>query len=116
MRFMAIFKASEDSEAGVMPSPEVASQRGKYIEELMKSGAMLGGERLEPSSKGARVNFSRGGKSTVVQGPFAEVNELIAGFALYEVESLEEAVELARNIPNPEDQEGVIEVRQIHER
>ncbi len=117
MRFMVIVKANRDSEAGVMPSEELLTQMGKFNEELVQAGVMLAGEGLQPSSKGARVKFS-GGKRTVIDGPFAETKELIAGFWLWKVKSLEEAIEWVKRVPfdagnSPGDTE--IEIRQVFE-
>ncbi|WP_033439682.1 YciI family protein [Saccharothrix sp. NRRL B-16314] len=112
MRFMVIVKANEDSEAGVQPSEEMLKQMGAFNEELVKAGVMLAGEGLHPSSKGARVHFS-GDKRTVVDGPFTETKELIAGFWLLEVKSLEEAVEWVKRVPNPTGEESQIEIRQV---
>ncbi|HLM71218.1 MAG TPA: YciI family protein [Polyangiaceae bacterium] len=109
MKFMILVKASKDSEAGVMPSTEALTAMGKFNEELVKAGVMLAGEGLHPSSKGARVRFS-GGKTTVIDGPFAETKELIAGFWLWQVRSREEAIEWLKRAPF-EDTE--IEVRQV---
>ena len=114
MRFMVLVKATEDSEAGVMPSTELLEAMGKYNEELAKAGVMLAGEGLHPSSKGARVKFS-GEKRTVVDGPFAETKELIAGFWLWQVKSMEEAIEWVKRCPNPTGEESVIEIRQVFE-
>src|SRR5256884_7134442 len=114
MRFMIIVKASKDSEAGKMPSEELLAAMGKYNEELVKAGIMLAGEGLQPSSKGARVKFS-GDKRTVVDGPFAESKELIAGFWLIQVKSKEEAIEWVKRVPNPTGEEGEIEIRQVFE-
>ena len=116
MRFMIIVKASKDSEAGVMPDEKLLAAMGKFNEDLVKAGVMLAGEGLHPSSKGARVRFS-GAKRTVVDGPFAEAKELIAGYTLIEVKSREEAIEWTRRFPNPvgEDAEAEIEVRQLFE-
>ena len=116
MRFMMIVKASKDSEAGKMPSEELFSAMGKYNEELMKAGVLLDLSGLQPSSKGARIEFS-GGKRTVVDGPFTESKELIAGYWIIQVKSLEEAIEWAKRAPNPQgdSQEGEIEVRQFFE-
>src|SRR6059058_4554735 len=100
MKFMMIVKASKDSEAGVMPSEELLSRMGKYNEELAKAGVLLDLAGLQPSSKGARIKFS-GGKKTVIDGPFAETKELIAGYWLIQVKSREEAIEWARRIPAP---------------
>src|ERR1700726_4401301 len=99
MRFMMIVKASKDSEAGVMPSEELLSAMGKYNEELMKAGVLLDLSGLQPSSKGARVKFSSGGKRTVTDGPFTETKELIAGYWIIQLKSREEAVEWAKRAP-----------------
>jgi hypothetical protein len=114
MRFMVIIKADKDSEAGVMPSEELLTAMGKFNEELVKAGVMLAGEGLHPSSKGARVKFS-GGKTTVVDGPFAETKELIAGFWLWQVKSKEEAIEWVKRCPNPTGVESEVEIRQVFE-
>ena len=116
MRFMMIVKANKDSEAGKMPSEVLLSAMGKYNEELMKAGVLLDLAGLQPSSKGARIKFS-GGKRTVVDGPFAETKELIAGYWIIQVKSREEALEWAKRVPNPhgEGQEGEIELRQFFE-
>ena len=115
MRFMLIVKASQESEAGVMPSEEMLAAMGKYNEELVKAGVLLAAEGLQPSSKGARVRFS-GGKPTVTDGPFAETKELIAGFWLIRVGSKEEAVEWVKRCPAPmEGGTGEIEIRQVFE-
>ena len=114
MRFMIIVKASQDSEAGKMPSEELLTAMGKYNEELVKAGVMLAGEGLQPSSKGARVRFD-GSKRKVIDGPFAETKELIAGFWLWQCRSTDEAIEWARRIPNPEGEEGEVEIRQVFE-
>ena len=100
MRFMIIIKANKDSEAGVMPSEQLLTEMGKFNEELVQAGVMLAGEGLHPSSKGARVRFS-GGKRTVIDGPFAETKELIAGFWIWQVKSKEEAIEWVKRCPNP---------------
>jgi hypothetical protein len=112
MRFMVIVKANKDSEAGVMPSEELLTEMGNFNEELVKAGVMLAGEGLHPSSKGARVKFS-GKKRTVIDGPFPETKELIAGFWVWQVKSKEEAIEWAKRIPNPTGEESEIEIRQI---
>jgi hypothetical protein len=115
MRFMILVKATKNSEAGEMPSPELLTAMGKYNEELVKAGVMLAGEGLHPSSKGARVRFS-GSKRTVIDGPFSETKELVAGFWLWQVKSKEEAIEWVKRCPNPmpgEDSE--IEIRQVFE-
>ena len=113
MRVMVIVKANEDSEAGVMPSTELLTEMGKYNEELVKAGVMLAGEGLHPSSKGKRVRFSGTGRS-VVDGPFAETKELIAGFWLWEVKSREEAIEWVKRCPQPMEGEAEIEIRQVY--
>ena len=112
MRFMLLVKASAESEAGVMPTPEELTEMGKFNEELVKAGVLLAGEGLHPSSKGARVRFS-GSQRTVVDGPFAETKELVAGFWLIDVRSLDEAVEWVKRAPNPTRHEGEIEIRQV---
>ena len=114
MRFMILIKASKDSEAGVLPSEQLFTEMGQFNEELVKAGVMLAGEGLQPSSKGARVKFA-GGKRTVVDGPFAETKELIAGFWLWQVKSMDEAIEWVKRIPNPTGQEGEVEIRQVFE-
>ena len=115
MRVMAIVKASKDSEAGVMPSEKLLAEMGKFNEELVNAGVMLAGEGLHPSVKGARVSFGGDGERTVVDGPFAETKELIAGFWLLQVRSFEEAVEWMKRCPNPHDEAGEIEIRQVFE-
>jgi len=114
MRFMIIVKATKDSEAGVMPSEQLLSEMGKFNEELAKAGVLLAADGLHPSSKGARVKFS-GEKRTVVDGPFAETKELIAGFWLWQVKSKEEAIEWVKRCPNPMKGESEIEIRQLFE-
>ena|SRR5437867_4647845 len=114
MRFLIIVKATKDSEAGVMPSEQLLREMGKFNEELVKAGVMLAGEGLQPSSKGARVRFS-GAKRTVIDGPFAETKELIAGFWLWRVKSKEEAIEWVKRCPNPMKGESEIEIRQVFE-
>jgi hypothetical protein len=114
MRFMIIVKASPESEAGKLPSEKLLTEMGKYNEELVKAGVMLAGEGLQPSSKGARVQFS-GSKRTVVEGPFAETKELIAGFWLIQVKSKEEAIEWVKRCPNPMESDSEIEIRQVFE-
>lgn len=114
MRFMAIVKATKDSEAGVLPSKELLAEMGKFNEELMKAGVLLAGEGLQPSSKGARVRFS-GTKRTVIDGPFTETKELIAGFWLLQARSKEEAIEWIKRSPAPFDGECEIEIRQVFE-
>src|SRR3954447_9769632 len=114
MRVMVIVKASPESEAGVMPSEQLLAAMGAYNEELVKAGIMLAGEGLHASSKGKRVRFS-GDKRTVIDGPFAETKELIAGFWIIQVKSLEEAIEWVKRCPNPMEGESEIEIRQIFE-
>jgi hypothetical protein len=112
---MAIVKATEDSEAGVMPSEELLSAMGEFNEEMVKAGVMLAGEGLHPTSKGARVSFGGDGERTVIDGPFTETKELIAGYWLMQVRSLEEAVEWMKRCPNPHNEPGAIEIRQVFE-
>ena len=112
MRFMIIVKATKDSEAGVLPDQKLLAAMGKFNEELVNAGIMQAGEGLQPSSKGARVKFS-GTTRTVVDGPFAETKELVAGFWLLQVKSLEEAVEWAKRCPNPHAEDGEIEIRPL---
>lgn len=114
MRFMVIVKATPESEAGKMPSEKLLTEMGKFNEELVKAGVMLAGEGLHPSSKGVRIQFS-GDKRTVVDGPFSETKELIAGFWLIEVKSKEEAIEWIKRCPNPMEGESEIEIRQVFE-
>ena len=114
MRFMIIVKATKESEAGVMPGEQLLTEMGKFNEELAKAGVLLAAEGLHPSSKGARVKFS-GNKRTVIDGPSAETEELIAGFWLWRVKSKEEAIEWVRRCPNPHNQDTEIEVRQVFE-
>ena len=115
MRFRVLVKASKDSEAGVMPTEQLLAEMGRYNEELVKAGVMLAGEGLQPSSKGARVHFS-GDKRTVIDGPFAETKELIAGFWLWEVKSMQEALDWAKRCPNPmPGTESELEIRPVFE-
>ena len=114
MRFMILIKATKESVAGVMPSEQLLTEMGKFNEELVKAGVMLAGEGLHPSSKGARVRFS-GGKRTVIDGPFAETKELVAGFWLWQVKSKEEAIEWVKRCPNPHNEETEVEIRQLFE-
>jgi hypothetical protein len=114
MRFMVIVKADKNSEAGAMPSEELLAAMGKYNEELVNAGVMLAGEGLHPSSKGARVRFS-GSNRTVIDGPFTETKELIAGFWIFQVKSLEEAIDWVKRCPNPLEGESEIEIRQVFE-
>jgi hypothetical protein len=112
MRFMILIKADKHSEAGEMPDEKLLTEMGKYNEELVKAGIMLAGEGLHPSSKGARVRFS-GDKRTVIDGPFAESKELIAGFWLWQVKSKEEAIEWVKRCPSPMQGDTEIEIRQV---
>ena len=114
MRFMILLKADKNTEAGVLPSEKLLTEMGRYNEELVKAGVMLAGEGLQASSKGARVKFSRG-KKTVIDGPFTETKELIAGFWMFEVKSLEEAIDWVKRCPNPLEGEGEIEIRRVYE-
>lgn len=114
MRVMVLIKANQDTEAGALPSERLLTEMGAYNEELVKAGVMLAGEGLHPSSKGKRVKFSKG-KKTVIDGPFTETKELIAGFWLWRVNSMEEAVEWAKRIPNPDGTESEVEIRPVFE-
>ncbi len=114
MRVMVIVKASPDSEAGVMPSTELLTAMGQFNEELVKAGVMLAGEGLHPSSKGKRIDFD-GTRRAVVDGPFSETKELIAGFWLWQVRSMDEAVEWAKRCPNPMNEGGQLELRPVFE-
>lgn len=114
MRFMVMVKATQESEAGVMPSEQLLSDMGKFNEELVKAGVMLAGEGLHTSAKGVRVRFA-GAKRTVIDGPFAQTNELVAGFWLWQVRSREEAIEWVNRCPNPMQGESEIEIRQVFE-
>lgn len=114
MRVMVIVKATQDSEAGVMPSEQLLREMGNYNEELVKAGLMLAGEGLHPSSKGVRVKFS-GGNRTVTDGPFAETKELIAGYWLWQVKSMAEAIAWVKRCPNPMPGESEIEIRPVFE-
>ncbi len=114
MRFMILVKASRDSEAGVMPSQELLTAMADYHEQLAKAGVLLDGNGLRPSSKGWRIRYS-GGKRTIVDGPFAETKELIAGYTIIQTRSAEEALEWARRMPNPHNEDGEIEIRQLFE-
>lgn len=113
MRFIVLVKANANSEAGVPPSAELLAEMGKFNEDLVKAGVMLAGEGLHPSSRGARIHIS-GRERRVVDGPFAETKELIAGFWIWQVKSKEEALEWAKRCPNPTGEEGVLELRQIY--
>ena len=114
MRFMVIVKATKDSEAGILPDEKLLAAMGKYNEELVTAGVMLAGEGLQPSSKGARVRFS-GANRTVIDGPFTETKELIAGFWLWRVNSKQEAIEWVKRCPNPMPGDSEIEIRQVFE-
>ena len=114
MRFMVLVKADKNTEAGTLPDEKLLTEMGKYNEELVKAGVMLAGEGLHPSSKGARVRFS-GTTRTVIDGPFAETKELIAGYWLWQVKSKEEAIEWVKRCPNPTGAESEIEIRQVFE-
>ncbi|MFI4903031.1 MAG: YciI family protein [Burkholderiales bacterium] len=114
MRFMVMVKATKDSEAGALPDQKLLAAMGKFNEELVKAGVMLAGEGLQPSSKGARVRFS-GAKRTVIDGPFTETNELVAGFWVWRVKSMAEAIEWVKRCPNPMPGDSEIEIRQIFE-
>jgi len=114
MRFMVMVKADKSTEAGVLPSEKLLTEMGKYNESLVKAGILLAAEGLQPSAKGARVRFS-GSRRTVVDGPFAEAKELIAGFWILQVKSKEEAIEWVKRCPNPLEGESEIEIRQIFE-
>ena len=114
MRVMVLVKATKESEAGVMPSQKLLSDMGKFNEELVKAGVMLAGEGLHPTSKGARVEFS-GDKRNVTDGPFMETKELIAGFWLWQVKSMEDAIEWVKRCPNPHNEDSEIEIRPLFE-
>jgi hypothetical protein len=114
MRFIVFVKATKDSEAGKMPSEKMLSDMAKFNEEMVKAGVMLDGNGLQPSSKGARVRFS-GAKRTVIDGPFAETKELVAGYWILECKSKEEAVEWIKRCPNPHEEECEVEIRQLFE-
>jgi hypothetical protein len=114
MRFMVMVKSNKAAEAGALPDEKILAAMGKFNEEMVKAGVMLAGEGLQPSSKGARVRFS-GDKRTVIDGPFAETKELIAGFWLIQVKSKEEAIEWIKRCPNPFEGESEIEIRQVYE-
>lgn len=114
MRVMVLIKATDESEAGVMPSQELLTEMGNFNEELVKAGVMLAGDGLRPSSKGVRVAFS-GGERKVIDGPFAETKELLAGYWVWQVKSLDEAIEWVRRMPNPTGKDGVVEIRPVFE-
>ena len=114
MRVMVIVKASKDSEAGVMPTEQLLREMGEYNEQLVKAGIMLAGEGLHPSSRGKRVRFA-GKERSVIDGPFSETKELIAGFWIWQVKSMEEAVEWLKRCPNPHDEVTEVEIRPVFE-
>jgi hypothetical protein len=114
MRVMVLIKANEESEASGVPSQEMLEQMTAFNEELVKAGVMLAGEGLHPSSKGVRVEFS-GGERKVIDGPFAETKELLAGYWVWQVKSMDEAIEWVKRIPNPTGEHGVVEIRQVFE-
>src|SRR5215213_1799011 len=114
MRVMVLLKGNKDTEAGIMPTEQLLADMGKYNEELVKAGIMLAGEGLQPSSKGKRVRFS-GAKRAVIDGPFAESKELIAGFWMWKVKSMDEAIDWIKRCPNPTGEEAEIELRQVSE-
>ncbi len=114
MRFMIVVKATKDSEAGVMPSEQLLAAMAEYHEELVKAGVLLDANGLQPSSKGVRIKFS-GGKRTVIDGPFTEAKELIAGYTIIQVKSREGALEWTKRMPNPHNEDGEIELRQLFE-
>src|SRR5437773_809199 len=114
MRFMILVKANKDSEAGVLPDKKILTEMGKFNEELVKAGVMLAGEGLQASSKGARIRFS-GGKRTVIDGPFAETKELVAGYWLWQVKSMAEAIEWVKRCPNPMPGGSELEIRTVFE-
>ena len=114
MRVMVVVKANKDTEAGVMPSEQLLTEMGNYNEQLVKAGIMLAGEGLHPTSKGVRIKFS-GSNRTVIDGPFAETKELIAGYWLWQVKSMQEAIEWAKRCPNPTGEESILEIRPVFE-
>jgi len=114
MRCMILVKANADTEAGVMPSEQLLAEMGRYNEELVKAGIMLAGEGLHPSVRGARVQFS-GDKRSVIDGPFAETRELVAGFWIWQVRDLDEAIEWVKRCPNPTGEDSIIEIRPVFE-
>src|SRR6202795_4728203 len=114
MRFLVMVKANKDTEAGVLPDEKLLTEMGQFNEELVKAGVLLVAEGLQPSSKGARVKFS-GVKRTVIDGPFAETKEVVAGFWLWQVKSREETIEWVKRIPNPTGEESEVEIRQVYE-
>ena len=112
MKFMILVKATKDSESGALPDEKLLTEMGRFNEELVKAGVMLAGEGLHPSSRGKRVRFT-GEKRTVIDGPFAETKELVAGFWLWQVKSIEEAIEWVKRCPNPMPEDSVIEIRPV---
>jgi hypothetical protein len=114
MRVMVIVKANKDTEAGVMPSEQLLKEMGNYNEQLVQAGIMLAGEGLHPTSKGVRIKFS-GSSRTVIDGPFAETKELIAGYWLWRVKSIQDAIEWAKRCPNPTGEESILEIRPVFE-
>jgi hypothetical protein len=114
MRVIVMIRANENTEAGVMPSEALLTEMGNYNEELVKAGVMLAGEGLHPSSKGARVKSAKG-KITVIDGPFTETKEMICGFWIWQVKSMEEAIEWAKRMPNPDNEDGEVEIRPVFE-
>lgn len=114
MHFLVMIKANKNTEAGMMPSQQLLTEMGKFNEELVNAGVMLAGEGLHPSVRGARVKYA-GGKFTVTDGPFAETKELIAGFWMWQCKSLAEAIAWAKRMPNPDNEEGEVEIRQVFE-
>ena len=114
MRVMVLVKATQDSEAGVMPSAQLLTEMGQFNDQLAKAGVILAGDGLQPSSKGARVRFS-GSNRTVIDGPFAETKELVAGYWIWQVRSMDEAIEWVRRCPNPHETESEIEIRPVFE-
>src|ERR1041384_756215 len=115
MRFMVIVKADKNSEAGIMPSEELLAAMGKFNEEMVRAGVMLAGEGLQPSSKGVRVRFTKDGARNVIDGPFSETKELVAGFWMIQTKSREEAIEWVKRCPCEPGDEGTIEIRQVFE-
>ena len=115
MRVMVLVKANKDSEAGVMPAMELIEAMGKFNEELVKAGVMLDGDGLKPSSEGVRIEFEGETKRTVIDGPFAETKELVAGYWVWQVKDMDEAVEWARRCPNPTGDNGTLEIRPFFE-
>jgi hypothetical protein len=115
MRYMVIVKASEASERGELPTTQQLAEMGAFNEQLVKAGVMLAGDGLAPSSEGARLRYDENGTATVIDGPFAETKELIAGYWIWQVRSKEEAIEWAKRIPNPTGEVGEVEIRQVYE-